>query len=493
MPTAFSLLGTFGRLDASLTSALTGLLSKTIKGLLGIFGGAIAGFVMALKIGISALTDFAARVTSIADQTGMSLERSLSITNRLAALGIGADKTASIFGSREMAPQLFNARASAVGGPRLDNPNFGADLATWFQAEAKQGLGGFLSARARLDAMFGGSASPEILRLANSNPRTLQREAAYGSKLQSALGVDSNVIKRVSEDFGLLQNRISLFSSTVIQRFTAEMLPSLSVAFGTVSTIFVDNAEGIASALKRAGTWMFLEMPKLAISGARTLLDFGRSISEVFFSIADAGVVLLRSLGNHEGALYNVLKFGANFIDFISNFGRDFAIGLEYIRVQIGNALASWQDWNPVAGAALKAAGFQFQHEDPMQAAKRVFDAQGPASNASGQLDAFLDKDKFNGYADKLQASIARGRSNRDSYLSTINRGIDGAEKTAMQLSLEYQKQMLQETRAIRAGTDKTVSAILDKNGQPIVLARDVVDGIGRYIAQDTFRMGKRR
>jgi hypothetical protein len=481
-------------------AALPGrLASSALNGALGLGKAALGAFIQAVKSSQEALLSYAKNVTSISDQTGAGRGLSRNIVNKFGALGVSSERTAAIFGNRNMAPELFNARAASLGAPKIQDANFGEKLARWFQSQAQKGLGGFLSARAKLDALFGGDASPEVLRIANSRPEILQKEAQFGARVQSSLGINDDVVRRSSEDLPLLQNRVSGFIESVKIKFGAELLPTLETAFGVISNVLLKNADGISQALQNAGRWIFVEGPTVALNAAGMLLNVMEGLSNGFFATAQGALGLLRAFGNKEGPIYQVMATAASFWDFMSEFAAQTKAVTHFIAAVILNMVAELFNMPGIKQIAEKAnpqlAAALQKYTDPVKEYQDTLTATRPASSARGALDAAVTQFGNSGTVDRLESTLGTAKNASDAAFKTAKSTRDDIQAqvgTSEQRAQQWHNEKLKELRGIKKGTESTVQAISDQNGKPIVLGRSILDGIGADIALQQFRMASR-
>lgn len=472
-------------------SLVLNTLAFSLKAVGALIGGAAAAFVAGLKLSVSSLLDYAHNVASISDQTGMGIGPSLKLTNRFQSMGIDPKETASIFGSREMAPQLFNARARAVGAPDIETPNFGPQLAAWFQAEAKKGLGGFLGARAKLDAAFGGNAPASILRLVNQRPETLQRELNYGEQVQKKLGISPKVVEQASSEFPLLINRISTFVDAVKMKFAAEMLPTLKAVFGVVSDVFVNNSGRIADVLKKVGHFMFVDFAGYALDGAQIVIDGGRAIVNGF---ADFGLGIAGFLRSVEAGQNGFFAFFEGIADSISGFLRAAEAGqsglfsfFEGIGTLIDN----------ITGMAAKVGiGTGTDIAGGMEKV-RTSGALGKAADAVDSFKTFRKSGALGDAADKIEgvSNSVRDRGNAGfDWLQGVKD--QGSEIAGTQAEREatWQRALLEEmraqTKAIRALDGKSAPQTSQRTGMS---ADKILDVLGSQLASQAIRQIHRR
>lgn len=471
---------------------LIGALKATATGVLGVLGVGVGLFVGALTSSTSALEKFAKDVLSISDATNASVGQSQNLVNDFRAVGVSSDQTAQIFGSREMNPDLFNQRSRAVGAPDLSDPNFLVKEAKWYQSGAKDGTGGFLARRAQLDAQFGGNAPDSILRLANTRPETLQANLNYGRDVQSSLGVGPNAIKKAGEDIDLLENRIGVFVAAAKERFATDLLPGLEAGFSVASEIFLKNADSIGAGLSSAAKWIVVDLPGYIIDGGRIVLAAGKGIADTFFDIGDAGVALLRSLGNHEGGLYAVLAFAARAIDSIAGLGGKFAGAIVWVQAALNNAIAD----DPILQPALKTVGLEFEHIDQHKAYDdTVKESSFNGGSALDSLNGLLDKGKLNGYADKAQGLLNRGRKFSNDEFGAASQTWDYVEKrfgTKEERENTYWKAMAENQKA-QLDVAKQMLGEMQNNGSgPAMSSSQILDILTGAIAGEAYRVTTR-
>ena len=426
----------------SAISSMTDALGEAIGGIIGSISAIFSAFGSVLKSSVDALTKFSHDVSGIRNQTGMNLGASLELTNTFRAMGISSDETARIFGARDMNPTLFNARAVAMGAPTM-GADFGPQFARWFQDNAKTGVGGFLGARAQADALFGGQTPDSVLRLANANPDALQRNLDYGKSLQSDLGIGPGAVEAAGE-LSLLMDRVGQFVSMIQERFSADLLPALQAGFGIVSNFFTSNAGAISDALTTAAHAIFVDGPSLAIDAARTVLDWGQGLANIFFAVGDAAVSLIQSLGNRQGVFYDILKIGATFLDNLVEFGAQFAGVMARFGAIFHNV-----------GVIL---GMETGWQNPAKAQQKAYDNLHRDTGFADTLDLTLlnNKKDILDSADSMSASLTRGRANTDKVFDTVRGGIDKFE--GMAGSRDSREAVFQASQQVNLAVDKTTT-----------------------------------
>lgn len=486
----------------SVVSALTstvGSISQALGGIVSSVGAVLGAFGQTVQAALQTLLQFSHDVSGIHAQTGMGWGASVQLANEFRSVGVSSGETAKIFGAREMAPDLFNSRARSVGAPTLQDPDFIVKQAQWFQHEASTGIGGFLAARAKLDALYGGQAPESVLRLANQNPMALQQNLDYGRSLQKDLGVGPGAVQ-ATNDLSLLMDRVGMFVSMIQERFASDLLPALQAGFSIVTDFFRNNAGTISDALQSAAYAIFVDGPTLAIAGARTVLDWGQGLADIFFAVAQAAVGLLRALGNRDGALYQVLHVGATFLDGLLEFGAQFQ------SVMVGIGAGIQHAWYLLTGLG---------HDvDPGKAQQDAYN-NSPLhlqTSISDSLDATLvrhKKDILN-TADSLERSLSNDQAMFNDGLRRARGGVDKIDTMAG--SPDHRAAMFVAAHETNTRTTEAASAsvstgnpqldrMIDLLAQMLGLNRDqldqlkyqsatnpTLDRMGAYIAEDAFR-----
>ncbi|RYX80489.1 hypothetical protein EON83_28435 [bacterium] len=487
---------------SALTSAFKSL-SESLGALAGIAGEALGGLISAIQSCIDSLISFARNVSSIRDNTGMSLASAANLTTDLQAVGIASKETAHIFSSIQMRPAVFNPRSNMMGLANVDDPNFAVNEARLFQKLVKEI--GYVAAKSRLDAQFGGKAPDSVVHMVNTDPRVLQENLDYGRKVQGQLGIGPSQIKAASEDLPLLMNRIATFIETVRIKFAAELLPALEGGFNVVSGILADKAGSIADLIKSATYTIFVDGPDIAANAALTVLDWAQALSNGFFSLVNAGIAFARTFMDGKGPVFGMLEAGANFIDTIVEFGAKFAGGMSALGAIIKTAIIGVLMALPGGVLMMARLGLSLSDiEDPTKAFQRGYNSVHRNTGLNDWLQN--TRKQMQPAATKVLDNLADGSANAQNTFNALkkdgsnmintahaNLGThdmreqqmkDAEAKAAQEKALELQKQQLAVSKQHLA-VAKNANSDLGGAGQ--IIAR-----MGAYLAQDAYRLTSR-
>ena len=337
-PIAGQILSGIGSAVTSIGSALMGAVTGLLSSLASAVVGAVTGLLQAVgqiagQLGQVALQGFQAlvgivqdvfgsamqqakQISSLSNQTGMSMESASKMTTDFGALGVDAGSLGKTFSGSGMSEEMMRRKGDMYGVNDESGHLSAEKFAGKYQEMKSSGPAGFMQAEAMRNNM--GLTSPDMLRVANTDVGKIKQEQNYAKGMQSSLGVSPDVIKKFSEDFPALINRISEFVNMVKMRFASELLPVISGALTQVTQFISKNADGIAGGLKRGASWIVNDLPQMVLSGFSTMLGFGigflKGVSAIATTIAD----MLDSFANGDGIIYSIALGVATFIDYLS-------------------------------------------------------------------------------------------------------------------------------------------------------------------------------
>ena len=251
---ALSLVTQSGRMVfGSLHTALR-VVVGALAAVLGIGAGALFGFVKTVQSATAEMQQTARKIASIRNTTGRSLGSSARGYFGLRAAGLSSEDASGFLS--QAGPQ-GDARARAYGLPSLTDPNFAAAL-----ARKSAGMS-FYQKQGMLGAIAGGEPSPALLQLANTKPASIEREQKFQSRVQGALGVSPEAIRRLSDELPLFQNRLTMFVETIKLKFISRLLPIMERGLEAVTPLLERNSGKIAAAIERGGAWLSNDLPQI--------------------------------------------------------------------------------------------------------------------------------------------------------------------------------------------------------------------------------------
>jgi hypothetical protein len=370
---------------------LLGLILAPVKIAAGIFAGALAVgsgalflFVRSVQGMTREMVQVAREITAIRNNTGRGIGDSMKGYFGLRAAGFSG---ASASGFLSQAGPLGDARSRAWNLPSMTDPGFALRL-----AEKSQGMS-FFGRKAMLESISGGQASPELLQLANSRPESIKREQGFLARTQNALGVTPEAIRRLSDEWPLFQNRVSMFTETVKMRFISSMLPLMEQGMDRLSVVLESNSGRISKAIENGTRWLYVDLPGHLVTGARVGLNAIEMISEGFFNFADGLAGFLRAIGEGQSGLFSFFEFIGSVIDSMMASAK--FLGLTDKQTDIAGDMQNWRNSGTPENLAKNIEAFTQSGRDKTGSA---------LDWARGVLD---ETDKFLGSRDQRDADFS--------------------------------------------------------------------------------------
>ena len=413
----------------------------------------------------------------IAYATGMPFAGANQTAQNFGALGIGGDQLARLLDGPNMNPLLFQSRASAFGLPGIHDPNFQSSLASTYQGFQSMGPEGNILARQMMGQL--NMDTPEMRRMASLSPGQIGSEQAFTRDLNEGMGLDPETLRKFSEEFPLLTNRIGQTADAIKIKFIGELMDAGGEEMLQLAATIGNNSEAIVGGLKVAALWIVNDLPVLVLTGLEMVLEGGQLFLTGLSSFSSALADDLRAFENSDGVIYAILNPIAMAIDFVGvgfkglmmllaplgAMVMDFNTVLLSVSNTMLNALKSMvtSDTSPIV-MGMRAAGYgdivdsirdfqlptlgngQLTRTDPRAAmdwASKLStpDVSGALLNAqnsgqAGQIADQLDKwaPKIQGGADWLGAQKERVGELRDNWpqiLAELQRQNDSLDKIA--------------------------------------------------------------
>ncbi len=417
--------------------AVVGVAARVVGGVIGAIGGAVKlgggillgglalvsgvlfGFVKVMSSLTREMTRIAREITSIRNNTGASTGKAMGGYLSLRAAGLSGEGASAFLGSDSMRGPIGRQIAGSFGLPDPLDPRFAAQFARKSQSMS------IFQRRAMADALSGGQASPELLQLQNTRPEIIEREQKYQSRIQGALGVTPEAIRRLSDEYPLLQNRVSMFTETVKMRFLSSMLPAMEQGLDKATAYLEANSGKIANAIQAGTRWLYVEFPFLLLRAARVGLSAAEMFVNGIYSIGDGIVNGLRAFEAGQSSFMNFFVIVGRGIDMLTGGVQTFAVGAMYVKALMNNLAM----YNPVDIAERKIMGLAPRtYEDPMNEAKKGYLAF-PATHFADQIETFRKSGQAGKIADAMEDRLKQARAFTDPKFSGARGALDEIEQ----------------------------------------------------------------
>ena len=439
---------------------ILGAIAAPIKLAVGLVSVALAlgasvlfGFFKTLSSIVREITAVARQITSIRNLTGTSVAKAQRGYNALRAGGMSGEAASSFLGNDNMRGGMGKNIARAYGLPDPTDPSFAAEFARKSQ---KMNI---FAARQMADTLSGGSASPELLQLANTSPERLEREQKYNNRTQASLGVTPEMIRRVSDEFPLMLNRVSMFTEAIKTRFLATALPMMEKGMDWLTGMLQSKSGDIATAIQSGVKWLWVDGIQLIINGAKFGVKAFVWISNAILGMGDIVVAALRSFQSGQGGFSDFITGVANAVDTFF----DIMARVPAVFASIGALVESALAHSPIGYALKKAGVMEFEDRSPVDAYNKAYDAAKPKFSIAGEFEKFRQTDKAGEIADTAESYLNAARDKRDKIASGVNSGIDGAEKffgDYAQREAGFAVAMKEMTGAVKAADKNNVDAL---------------------------------
>jgi len=259
-----------------------------------ILGGATAlsgALLAAGKISVDAANRWARSLATIRANTGMGFTQGFGLASRNSLFGIGPEETAGM---------LQNPLLARLRGLNYNDPNLLSGLAGQYQALANRGPLGRMLANNRLDAQFGGQAPESVRLLANLPQNKIQEQLGYGARMQTAFGINPELLRRYAEDVPLSVNRIGFAFEQMKILFAVKVLPIIERGLGTVAQLLANNADKIVSGIETVANFLVQDFPPM-------LMRFGAGVAGGLAGFLEGLGTFLTGLGEKVPTILTVL------------------------------------------------------------------------------------------------------------------------------------------------------------------------------------------
>jgi hypothetical protein len=293
-----------------LVRVISGLGSLVVGSIVGALTVGIGAMVAAFKLSTEAATTWAKSLSSLRANQGLSSAQGMGMASRNSLFGISPDQTAQMMSASNMNPMMARIRGS-IGFGDPYNPNYYADAAPRYQRMAQSGEMGRMLANKMLDRDWGGQAPDAVRATLNLKPEQIQSQLAYGSRVQSQMGISPDILKRYSEEIPLTSQRLGYAVNMAKIKLAVELAPMVERVFGGLAVFVGKNAGNIAKGIERGAHFLMLVLPPMLMRGGAGILR--------------GGAAILRGIGAFAGGLAGSVRPILGIFGVIINGVRTFA------------------------------------------------------------------------------------------------------------------------------------------------------------------------